>query len=126
MQPDIARTEKKGTQIKLKPLGNIGASTVERHHELLRDHLHKIDAAVKEEGLPGAEDRKVLQEAVLAKNVLLNSHGVPPYLALYERHSRLMKDFENPTASEVHEGGRRLLYATTGNCSCHAHGSDCS
>ena len=107
MDSDAARcwADRKGTNIKLKPPGNIGASTVERHHELLRDHLHKIDGAVKEEGLPGIEDRHVLQEAILAKNILLNTHGVSPYLALYGRHSRIMKDFENPTASEVHEGG---------------------
>ena len=88
----------------MKPLGSIGASTVERHHELLRDHPHKIDAAVMDEGLPGIEDRNVLQD--LAKNILLKSHGVSPYPALYGRHRRMMKDVENPAASEVHEGAK--------------------
>ena len=71
LDSDAARfwADRKGTKIKLKPPGNIGASTVERHHELLRDHLHKIDGTVKEEGPPGIEDRHVLQEAILTKNM---------------------------------------------------------
>ena len=80
LDSDAARfgADRKGTQIKLKPPGSIGASTVERHHEFLRQHLHKIDSAVKDGGLPGIEDRHSRQEAVLAENILLNPHGVSP------------------------------------------------
>ena len=44
LDSDSARlwADRRGTQIKLKPPGSIGASTVERHHEILRTHLHKI------------------------------------------------------------------------------------
>ena len=40
----------------------------------------------------------------MAKNVLLNTHSVSPFMALYGRQPNLLKDFENPTASEVAGG----------------------
>ena len=72
--------DRSSTDIKLKPPGNIGASTVERHHELLRAHLHKCKGQSQDEGLAGITDIHILREATLAKNVRLNIHGVSVHL----------------------------------------------
>ena len=97
LNSDEARlwADRMGTEINLKPPGNIGASTVERHHELLRHHLHRCKGQAQLEGLPGITDITILREATLAKNVLLNTHGVSPYMALCDRQPNLLKDFEN-------------------------------
>ena len=34
--------ERLGTELKIRPTGGIGASTVERHNELIRQSLHRI------------------------------------------------------------------------------------
>ena len=47
------RAERQGIQLKNKPTGGIGASTVERHHELFRQSLHRIKDRCAEEGEHG-------------------------------------------------------------------------
>ena len=46
------------------------------------------------------------QEAILANGMLLNYHAVSPYVRLCGRHNVNVTGFENPAASEVHEGGK--------------------
>ena len=43
--------ERIGTQLKIRPPGGIGASTVERHNELFRNALHKIKDQTEAEGI---------------------------------------------------------------------------
>ena len=67
------------------------AQLVERHHEILRQQVHRCPEQCKEEGLLIAFEM-ILAEAVLAKNVLLSVHNSTPYKALYGRVPNLLPD----------------------------------
>ena len=73
--------ERIGTQFVIRPTGGIGAATVERHNELLRQAFHRIDAQLTSEGIVFIPE-DVVSEALMAKNCLLNVHGQSPYRAL--------------------------------------------
>ena len=94
--------DRRRTATRFKPPHNIGASTAERHNELLRVHLHKARGQCVEEGL-NVSVSAILRDAVLTKNVMLRVHGVSPYQALYGRTPNLLSEFESPTATEVSE-----------------------
>ena len=91
-----------GTEPKTRPTGGIGAGTVERHHELLRQSLHRIKEQTKEEGLV-ATDGDILSEAVMVKNILLNTYGHSPFEALTGRRPNVLKDFETVGTTEAEE-----------------------
>ena len=63
--------ERKQIELKIKPTGGIGAGTVERHHELIRQALHKIEDQCALEGIPLSK-QQCLSEAVMVHNSLLN------------------------------------------------------
>ena len=67
----------------LKPKApNEHAQMVERHHELLRRILLRVEAQLSEEGIHVPLD-VILAECFLAKNCLLKVAGHTPYRALY-------------------------------------------
>lgn len=79
---------------------------IERHHQVLRDLLHKIETQAKTEGLviPQAD---ILAEALYAKNCLITVGDFTPYTGLLGRQPRILSDFETPavSADQDDEGG---------------------
>ena len=69
------------------------AHIVERHHEVVRDLLHKIQSQLEHEGIL-LDDVDIISEAMLAKNTLLNVGGVSPYNAVFGRSPNMLADFE--------------------------------
>ena len=65
------------------------AAVVERHNELLRRQVHLMDAQATADGLR-VSFAQVLNEATLAKNMLLQYGGYSPYEALYGRTPHLL------------------------------------
>ena len=81
-----------GTHRQLKaPRQHVGM--VERHHEILRQQLHKLEADCTSRGLR-VDFNDILQEAVLAKNVLLSVGGYSPYQAVYGRVPAVLRSLE--------------------------------
>ena len=72
---------------------------VERHHELLRRTILKIEDKCTAEGLTGPFP-VIVAEAVLAKNTLVKVARQTPYRGLYGREPPRLADFE--PASETH------------------------
>eukprot|EP00971_Amphidinium_carterae_P154321 3060349-Amphidinium_carterae.1 len=70
---------------------NQHAHLIERHHQILRDLLHKVQDQHDEEGLVSAP-QLLLAECVLAKNTMLSIAGESPYHALYGRTPRLLPE----------------------------------
>ena len=104
--------ERLGTSFKLLPKGS-HATMVERHHQTLRDLLHRIMAQLKVENLTmNMED--VLAEAVAAKNSLLVINGVTPYTAVFGRTPNLLGEFEKPSVSMIADsvGGEASKHAS--------------
>ena len=87
----------------MKPTGGIGAGTVERHHELIRHALHKIEDQCALEGVPISK-QQVLSEAVMVHNSLLNVHGFSPFNALTGRHPNLLPNFDELMTPQKAEG----------------------
>ena len=72
-------------KITLRPRApNQHAQLVERHHEVLRQQLHRLEDQAGEEGL-SVSFQEILTEAVLAKNSLLSVGGFSPYQAVHGR-----------------------------------------
>ena len=95
------------TTIKLKAVGQ-HASTVERHHEVLRQQLHRLCGQARSEGLNLAF-ADLLSEAVLAKNALLTVHGTTPYEAVFGRRPTLLAELEVPNVSHVSDSSGGAL-----------------
>ena len=91
-----------GTQLVIRPTEGIGAATVERHNEILRQSLHRIEEQFTVEGIVFTPE-DVIGEALMAKNCLLNVHGVSPYQAVTGRAPRILRDFEAPGTTECGE-----------------------
>ena len=91
--------ERLGTSFKLLPK-NTHATTVERHHETLRQLIHRIAAQLKLEGLP-VNMQDVVSEAVVAKNSLLVINGVTPYTAVLGRTPNLLGEYEKASISAL-------------------------
>ena len=88
-----------GTQLKLKAPGE-HAQMVERHHELLRQTLHKLEEQLKEEGI-AVPFSVVVNEAILAKNAFTTVGGHTPYRALYGRDPQLTAEFESTFETQL-------------------------
>ncbi len=69
------------------------AQMVERHHDILRKLLLRVEEQLQTEGV-NVPKEMILAEAVLAKNLLLSVGGVCPYQALYGRMPPIMAEFE--------------------------------
>jgi len=76
------------------------AHTVERHHEILRDTLHKVEDQCKLEGLVVNKEH-VLSEATFAKNAFVQVQGQSPYTAVLGRTPNLLLEVEGNTSSAV-------------------------
>eukprot|EP00973_Karenia_brevis_P043287 5998794-Karenia_brevis.AAC.1 len=61
---------------------------MERHHELLRQLLHRVMTQLKEEKIRIPLD-PVVAESLIVKNMLVSVSGASPYQALYGRVSPL-------------------------------------
>ena len=73
---------------------------VERHHELLRRILLRVEAQLREEGINVPLD-VILAECFLAKNCLLTVAGHTPYRALYGRGPPGLADFEPTSETQL-------------------------
>ena len=95
--------ERCGCELKIKPTGGIGASTVERHHGIARDTLHQVRGQTNRVGI-AIQKAEMLSEAIMVHNALLNVHGYSPYQALTGRTPNLLHDFARPSLTEESEG----------------------
>ena len=66
---------------------------IERHNELLRSQLHQVEGQLQREGLALTAEA-ILDECILAKNVMLCVHGVSPYKAVFGRVPNMLSEFE--------------------------------
>ena len=72
------------------------ARMIERHNELFRSQLHRVEGQLQREGIVLSPEA-ILDECVLAKNVMLCVHGVSPYKAVFGRVPNMLMEFE-PTS----------------------------
>jgi len=91
--------DRNGVVFKAKAPGE-HAQMVERHHEVLRQTLHKLEEQLKEEGI-ALPFSVVVNEAVLAKNALTTVGGHTPYRALYGRDPMLTAEFEPTSETQL-------------------------
>jgi len=92
-------------QLKTKAPGE-HAQMVERHHELLRRIILRVESQLRAEGLIVPME-VILAESILAKNVLTTVAGQTPYRALYGREPPGLTEFEpqSETVLDDHSGG---------------------
>ena len=85
----------------LKPKApNEHAQMVERHHELLRRILLRVEAQLAEEGIHVSLD-VILAACFLAKNCLLTVAGHTPYRGLYGRGPPGLAEFEPTSETQL-------------------------
>ena len=84
--------ERWGCQRKLKAPGQ-HAHMIERHHELLRQQVHRVGDQAQKEGLH-LKFGDILAESVFAKNAMIQVHGWTPYQALLGRTPHMLADIE--------------------------------
>ena len=79
---------------------------VERHHELLRRLLLRVESQLQAEGF-NLPTEVVVAECILAKNVLTTVGGHTPYRALYGRDPPGLAEFEpqSETVLDDRSGG---------------------
>ena len=82
-----------GSEIKTKA-PNEHAQMVERHHELFRQTLHRVEDQLNEEGVKVPFD-VIVAECIFAKNALLTIGRETPYRAVMGRDPILLRD-SNP------------------------------
>ena len=80
------------------------AQIVERHHDMLRQLLHRVEKQVEEEGL-NIPLGMVISECFLAKNLLTSIGGVSPYQALYGRVPPILSEFEPQSDTQLDDSG---------------------
>ena len=96
--------ERRGVALKLRAPGQ-HAQMVERHHEVLRQQLHKLEAQATDDGLRvGFEE--VLSEAVFVKNILTTVGNHTPFEAVLGRTPPLL----NVLGDQVEMGDDRDAY----------------
>lgn len=84
------------------------ANMVERHHEILRDQLRRLEDQANTDGLKCGFD-SILSEATLSKNCLVSVGGRSPYEAIYGRTPPLLGALEaNPASSPDDRDEARL------------------
>jgi len=86
-------------QLKTKAPGE-HAQMVERHHELLRRLLLKVESQLVQEGIV-VPFSVILSECVLAKNVLTSVAGQTPYKGLYGREPPGLAEFEPVSETQL-------------------------
>lgn len=92
-------------QLKTKAPGE-HAQMVERHHELIRRLLLRVESQLHAEGL-NVPMEVIVAECILAKNVLTTVAGQTPYRALYGREPPGLTEFEpqSETVLDDRSGG---------------------
>ena len=88
--------------LRLKAKGQ-HAVVVERHHDILRDALHKMLAQARSERLL-VDFEDILSEATYIKNAMLNIAGTSPYVALLGRFPQILAEFESQGQSALTDG----------------------
>ena len=86
----------------------------ERHHEILRDQLHKTQMQILAERVQ-ISFPTLLAEAALAKNAMLSTGSGTPYISLYGRVPRLLPQIEDLV------GGARQDDETVSESTRHVH-----
>jgi hypothetical protein len=89
--------ERWNISLKLRPR-DAHPPVIERHHEILRDLLHKIKTQLSTEGILLAKS-DIVAEALYAKNCLVTVDNFAPYVGLLGRQPRLLSELETPTIS---------------------------
>lgn len=84
--------EKWSINMRLTPKGS-HAWLIERHHQALRDMLHKIESQALAESL-GIDDDIIVAEGLHVKNIMTSVGGSSPHEALLGRAPRLLMDIE--------------------------------
>jgi hypothetical protein len=95
-------SETVGTSLRPKPKGS-HAALVERHHQVLRDLMHKLLTESRSKGLV-VEFTDCLSEAVFAKNIFTNVGGFSPFQAVFGRFPAMLADLENAGISSISDG----------------------
>ena len=75
------------------------AHLVERHHEILRQHAHRLKIQCDREGLRITEEQ-IVNESCFAKNALLTIGRTTPYKSVVGETPNLLQEFEAPTVSQ--------------------------
>ncbi|CAK0831488.1 unnamed protein product [Prorocentrum cordatum] len=81
-----------GIEMKAKEEGS-HAQLVERHHDLVRKIIRRVQAQLAEEGIVMPLEI-VIMECALIKNLLITVAGYSPYQAVYGRLPPLLAEFE--------------------------------
>ena len=105
--------EKWNVSFRLRAKGQ-HATIVERHHQILRDHLHKIVAQSRQERLT-IQFSEILSEATFIKNAMVNINGMTPYVALFGRFPHVFIDLEYSGQSSLQDSS-----GTAGGAGRHA------
>lgn len=87
------------SEIKPKARGQ-HAQTVERHHELLRQTLHRVEDQLKEESIHLPFD-VVLAECMFVNNAMLTVGDATPYQAVFGRTPVMLPGFELVSESSL-------------------------
>ena len=111
-------------QLKTKAPGE-HAQMVERHHEVLRRLLLRVESQLAQETI-AVPFKALLSECVLAKNVMTTVAGQTPYRALYGREPPGLSEFEPAIETQLDLGwvGRLFSVPSSGPRGCHrGHGA---
>ena len=73
---------------------------IERHNELLRQQLHRMETQLQTEGRT-VRFGQTLNQALFAKNSLLTYNGHTPYQAVLGRQPVLLPSFDTPNPQDV-------------------------
>ena len=77
------------------------AQMVERHHDILRRLLLRVESQLTEEGIGNVPLEMIVAECCLAKNLLISIGGYSPYQALYGRLPPIMAEFEPASETQL-------------------------
>ncbi len=101
--------ERHGTSCK-PTAKNAHAAIVERHHQVLRDTIHKIKDQADQEGLMLPID-DIVAEAVLSKNAFTKVGDFSPYQAVLGRTPQFLSELDSPTISSLDDETGAVLGA---------------
>jgi hypothetical protein len=87
--------------LKFKPVG-AHAQIAERHHEILRDMLHKLNSQLTQENIKIAKDLLVA-ECSYVKNAMISINGESPYQAVLGRFPQLLLEVEHVNQAAVQD-----------------------
>ena len=93
--------ERKGVALKLRSKEQ-HAQTVERHHEILRQMLHKLEEQCTADGIR-ASFGMILSEAIFAKNALFRHGNASPYEAVFGRTPALLDALHFEAGADISE-----------------------